>query len=65
MFVLYAIDVIGPLNACKHIRVGNVRENLPKDQPRVFEEGPNLGAKAVQIGLTYGWHRHPVGGRSR
>ena len=38
-----------------HIQVGYVWEKIPKDQPRVLEEGPFTRAKAVKTSPTYGW----------
>ena len=40
VFVLDEINVRGPKLVYKHIQVGNVQAKLPKDQPRVLEEGP-------------------------
>ena len=39
-FFMYEIDVGGPKILYKHIQVGNIRENIPKDHSRVLEEGP-------------------------
>ena len=40
VFVLNEIPVRGHKIVYKHIRVGNVQVKVPKDQPRVLEEGP-------------------------
>ena len=42
VFVLDEIDVRGHKIVYEHIRVGNVRTKVPKNQPRVLEEGPIL-----------------------
>ena len=48
MFVLNEIHVIGAEIVYGHVWVGKFRENMHKDQPRVLEEGPKIGAKAAQ-----------------
>ena len=53
MFVLDEIYVRGPKLIYEHMRVGNSRENIPKDHPRVLEERPKLVAKTAQGNLTY------------
>ena len=40
VFVLDEIDVASPKLVYEHIRVGRVWEKIPKDHPRVLEEGP-------------------------
>ena len=78
--ILYEIDVRGPKLVYYHIRVGNILENIPKDQPRVLEEGPIFVAKLPKaVPLTDGnqrrvgwliprrwgrWSRHTSGIRS-
>ncbi len=47
MFVFDEIHVRGPKLKYEHVWVGNVLENIPKDHPRVFEEGPFMGAKTA------------------
>ena len=47
MFILGEIYVRGPKLIYGHVWVGNVWENIPKDKPRVFEEGPMLLAKTA------------------
>ena len=53
MFILNEIDVWCPKLVYKHIQVGYVRENIPKDHPRVLEEGLMLVAKTTQGSPTY------------
>ena len=55
MFVLGEIHVRGDKLIYEHLWVGNFRENIPKDHPRVLEEGPKVGAKTVQDNPTNGW----------
>ena len=38
-----------------HVWVVNVKANIPKDQPKVLEEGPMLTAKTAQSSANYGW----------
>ena len=47
VFVLDEIDVTGPKLIYDHIRVGNFRTEIPKDQTRVLEEGHILIAKTA------------------
>ena len=54
VFVLDEIHVIGTKLIYKHVWVVKVRENIPKDYPRVLEEGPKVGAKYVQDSPTKG-----------
>ena len=55
MFILDEIHVRGVKLIKGHVCLRNVQENIPKDQPRVLEEGPVLVAKAAQGSPTYGW----------
>uniref|UniRef100_M1AZY1 Imp biosynthesis protein n=1 Tax=Solanum tuberosum TaxID=4113 RepID=M1AZY1_SOLTU len=40
----------------------NIKVRLPKDQPRVLEEGPKQPQINCPKGATYGWDLRPVGG---
>ena len=55
VFLLDEIDKGGPKIVYKHIQIVNIRENIPKDHPRVLEEGPMLVAKIAQGSPTCGW----------
>ena len=48
VLVFDEIDVRDPKLVYKNIWVGNVRPNIPKDQPRVFEDGPIIWAKTAK-----------------
>ena len=45
VFILDEIYVGGPKIIYKHRLVGNLRENIPNDNPRVLEEGHMLVVK--------------------
>ena len=47
MFFFDEFHVRGRNLLYKHICVGNVMVNIPKDHPRVLEEGPILVAKTL------------------
>ena len=51
-FVMEEIHVRADKLAYDHVWVENVRENIPKDQPRDLEEGPMLVAKTAQESPT-------------
>ena len=55
VFLLDEIYVGGPKLVYGHIMVGYVREKIPKDHPRVVQEGPMLVAKTAQGSPIYGW----------
>ena len=55
VFVFDDIDMRGTKLVYDHILVVNSRAILPKDQPRVLEEGPFTRAKDVKTSPTYGW----------
>ena len=55
VFVLYNIHVMDPKIIYDYVRVEKFWENIPKDHPRVLEEGPKVGAKTVQDNPTNGW----------
>ena len=61
MLFLDEIHVSGPKIVYNHVWVGNVQEIIPKDHPRVLEEGPKLLAKPVQDSPTKGWESIPIG----
>ena len=61
MFVLDEIHVRGTKLVYEHVRVGNIRANIPKDHPRVLEEGPKLVPKTAQDSPTNRWHSTPSG----
>ena len=48
MFVLDEIYVIGVKLIYDRIWVGIIQEIIPKDHPRVLEEGPRLVAKTAK-----------------
>ena len=48
VFVLGEIHVRDAKLVYQIVWIGNVRANIPKDHPRVLEEGPNVGAKTAQ-----------------
>ena len=48
MFVLDEIPGRGPKLIYYHVWVVNVQDNIPKDRPRILEEGPMLVAKTAQ-----------------
>ena len=54
VFVLDEIDVVGPKILYEHVWVGNIWESIPKDNPRVLEEGPKLVSKATKDSLNHG-----------
>ena len=60
MFVLDEINVSVHILIEDHVWVVNVWENIPKDQPRVFDEGPILVAKTAQGSPTTDGNRRPV-----
>ncbi len=47
MFVLDEIIVRGIKLVLDHVWVINIRKNIPKDHPRICEEGPFSRAKVV------------------
>ena len=55
VFVLDKIHVRGSKLIEGYVWVVNIRENIPKDHPRVLEEGPMLVAKIAQGSPTCGW----------
>ena len=55
------IHAIGTKLIYKHVWVVKVRENIPKDYPRVLEEGPKVGAKTAQDIPTNDWKSMPSG----
>ena len=54
MFIFNEIYVRGIKLIDDHFWVGNFLENIPKDLPRVLEEGPMLVAKTAKRHSTYG-----------
>ena len=55
MFVFDESDVRCVKIVYNNFWVGNVWANIPKDQPRVLEEGHVLVAKTAKGSPTYGW----------
>ena len=53
MFVLDKIHVRGSKLIEGYVWVVNIRENIPKDHPRVLEEGPMLVANTAQCSPSY------------
>ena len=47
MFCLDEIHVTGPKLIYEHVWVRNIWKNIPKDHPRVLEEGPKLVPKTT------------------
>ena len=61
VFVLDEIHLIGTKFLYEHVWVRNVQENIPKDHPRVLEEGPKLVPKTVQDNPTNVLKSTPTG----
>ena len=64
VFVLNEIPVRGHKIVYKHIQIVNIRENIPKDHPRVLEEGPKLVPKTAKTteAIDAQWvSRRPIG----
>ena len=61
VFVLYEIHVKGVRLVYNYVWIGNIQENIPKDKPRVLEEGPKLEVKTVPVSPKRRRHQWFVG----
>ena len=61
MFVLDEIHVRGDKIIYDNVLVEYVKPNIPKDHPRLLEEGPKVGPKTSQGLLQTDGNRRSVG----
>ena len=55
------IHVTGDKLIYNHVWVENVQANIPKDHPRVLENGPKVVPKTIQDSPTHTWQSTPRG----